>query len=886
MRFWKLSESPSDLEFKEKEKKKNMKTFDWHDVDILRSLGKGGFGEVFLVFNKQKNDNFALKVCGENSDKDWDWSKISEEDQILSKIQTQFRDDFLRYYGFYKTLNKSREYVYEMEAGEINLKEILKIRKHYNMENLLYIFNSLVNQLCEFEKHGIAWGDVKPENIILVKKDNDKFYYKISDMGIALLLEENQKEIPNEKIKGFSPFYASPEIKKARNQLKKLNPFLSDVYSLGILILIMTGRIKIKKKPQPIKKEIVATFLEEIKQCQYKDLYEILKGMLEEEVNTRLSFAQIQQKLKKLPIEPSQPLDEKVMIQKFNEKKEKKLPFLDRVKKHISLFLTYMESNIYSEVFSELHISEKLFLEHKEQFTSTQKDEYELELMKCFGFYYLEVKSDFNFAKQYFLKTLEISLKLSDDQKIIDSFYNLGRTYQMEGDFKRAEMNFGFAEQRILDFSSSKTESEANVYNNLAIFYENKGDFDKAIKYYEEALQIYNDHSSEKVKAKAANVFINLGGLMRNQGDYEKCINNYEKADQIYFELNGANHRDVALSQDVLGILYHITGELEKSNEYYETAYSIRNNIQIDLAHSFISIGSLFQTKGDNTKALDNYEKAYETNYEKFGEDNLETADSLNVLAGLHYQMNNFEQSKKYFQKVLNIKLLKIGENHLSTAKTLNQIRAFYAQVKKYEKAYEHEKRVLKIIVEILGEKNIHETWFIDYINLNESEQGDFENGINHLEQVYNLRKQILGNDHLYTIFAFKNMGDAYLRISNFAKCEEIFKEIEQKFLKSENHLEVYKIYTKIVELYEMKKDYEKEVEYAEKKMQVCEKIFKETDGEIIPCLEKLKDVYDHLDNKEKKEEMEYRLNLMKEKGIVQKKYHFNIMRNFKTKKY
>ena len=126
MRFWKLSESPSDLEFKEKEKKKNMKTFDWHDVDILRSLGKGGFGEVFLVFNKQKNDNFALKVFYENRDKHWDWSKISEEDQILSKIQTQFRDDFLRYYGFYKTLNKSREYVYEMEAGEINLKEILK----------------------------------------------------------------------------------------------------------------------------------------------------------------------------------------------------------------------------------------------------------------------------------------------------------------------------------------------------------------------------------------------------------------------------------------------------------------------------------------------------------------------------------------------------------------------------------------------------------------------------------------------------------------------------------------------------------------------------------------------------------------------------------------
>ena len=129
-----------------------------------------------------------------------------------------------------------------MENGRVTLEDILKAGKMYPCEELLYVLREIVEAFVILEENGIAHRDVKTSNIILVENEEITFNYKISDFGIGCKLKKGVQIVEANTISGVTREYAAPEILKfiEMDEIPSdslYNPFLADVFSLGIIAL-------------------------------------------------------------------------------------------------------------------------------------------------------------------------------------------------------------------------------------------------------------------------------------------------------------------------------------------------------------------------------------------------------------------------------------------------------------------------------------------------------------------------------------------------------------------------------------------------------------------------------------------------------------------------
>ena len=85
----------------------------------------------------------------------------------------------------------------------------------------------------------------------------------------------------------------------------------------------------------------------------------------------------------------------------------------------------------------------------------------------------------------------------------------------------------------------------ATTYNNMALVYNNQGEYEKALEWYEKGLEIDlktlgPDHPS------TASTYFNLGALYYNMKDYKTSLENLELALAIYLKSFGPNHPHIS----------------------------------------------------------------------------------------------------------------------------------------------------------------------------------------------------------------------------------------------------------------------------------------------------------------------------------------------------
>ena len=223
----------------------NIVQYDSQRAKKLKVLGKGSFGKVFLAYNESLGFMAIKEIKFQEKD---DLRRLLYEVEILKTIERTKNQNFLKFHGVFK--KDEMEYVIEMASGEINLLSMFELRKNrnkpYTQSELVYILSFLCKQYDFLEQNKIAHSDVKPQNVIVAKSSESpsEFIYCIADFGTSFLLEKEEKQIPCADLFGFSPKYASPEMKmieSGNNQFETYDPYLADVYSLGVAILELMG---------------------------------------------------------------------------------------------------------------------------------------------------------------------------------------------------------------------------------------------------------------------------------------------------------------------------------------------------------------------------------------------------------------------------------------------------------------------------------------------------------------------------------------------------------------------------------------------------------------------------------------------------------------------
>ena len=149
------------------------------EYEIIKELGKGGFGRVIHVKSKLDNKSYAIKeiiIKPEMLDK---LENIKKEAVILSKFNC---NNIVKYYDSY--LDKDKFYILMEYCAGKNLKKFIKEHNKNNElieEDIIY---NIIKQICigikEIHNKNIIHRDLKPENIFMNEKNEIKkrrFWY-------------------------------------------------------------------------------------------------------------------------------------------------------------------------------------------------------------------------------------------------------------------------------------------------------------------------------------------------------------------------------------------------------------------------------------------------------------------------------------------------------------------------------------------------------------------------------------------------------------------------------------------------------------------------------------------------------------------------------------
>ncbi len=199
------------------------------NYQLIRLLGSGGMGEVYLARNKNIDQLVAIKALHPKyADSPVLRARFKQEAVMLNSLNHPSIVKFLNFveneYGVFLIM----EYVEGCTLEDfINNKNGLIVEKKAvpMMMEILDAFNYA-------HKRGVVHRDIKPSNIFL----DTEGHIKILDFGIAQIVSEVNKTQGGQSI--GTPAYMSPEQVYGQPLDRR-----SDIYSLGVLFhQMLTGR--------------------------------------------------------------------------------------------------------------------------------------------------------------------------------------------------------------------------------------------------------------------------------------------------------------------------------------------------------------------------------------------------------------------------------------------------------------------------------------------------------------------------------------------------------------------------------------------------------------------------------------------------------------------
>jgi serine/threonine protein kinase len=202
---------------------------------VLRRIGEGGMGVVYVAEHVEIEKKVALKVLRDDYSKRPEVvDRFRQEARSASKIGHPHIVDVT---DFGQLEDGGVYFVMEFLSG-CGLNEICR-GEQVPLVRAVTIIEQIARALKAAHEKGIVHRDMKPENVFLIKRDEREDFVKILDFGIAKISDRDNegKRLTKTGMIFGTPEYMSPEQAVG----KKLRP-TSDIYSFGIVIYeMLTG---------------------------------------------------------------------------------------------------------------------------------------------------------------------------------------------------------------------------------------------------------------------------------------------------------------------------------------------------------------------------------------------------------------------------------------------------------------------------------------------------------------------------------------------------------------------------------------------------------------------------------------------------------------------
>ena len=192
------------------------------------------------------------------------------------------------------------------------------------------------------------------------------------------------------------------------------------------------------------------------------------------------------------------------------------------------------------------------------------------------------------FSQAYYEKDLDNKIalytKILDiDPSYAEAYNNRDIAYGIKGEYNKAIEDYNQAIALKKDF--------AEAYNNRGNAYGIKGEYDKAIEDFTQAIALKKDF---------AEAYNNRGSAYDDKGEYDKAIEDFTQAIAL--------KKDYAEAYYNRGNAYGIKGEYDKAIKDFTQAIALKK----DFAEAYNNRGNAYRKKGEYDKAIEDCTQAIE----------------------------------------------------------------------------------------------------------------------------------------------------------------------------------------------------------------------------------------------------------------------------------
>ncbi len=203
---------------------------------ILRKLGEGGMGTVYLAEHVKMGRKAALKVMNPGMTADTDAiARFNREAANASRLN---HPNVCGIYDFGETPEGLIYLAMEYIEGE-SLTSLIAKSGALAPQRAAAIIHQAADALAVAHDYGIVHRDLKPDNIMIAKGRDNTDLVKVVDFGIAKASASDAQKVTKTGLVVGTPEYMSPE-QLAGDKLDGR----SDIYSLGLVAFnCLTGKL-------------------------------------------------------------------------------------------------------------------------------------------------------------------------------------------------------------------------------------------------------------------------------------------------------------------------------------------------------------------------------------------------------------------------------------------------------------------------------------------------------------------------------------------------------------------------------------------------------------------------------------------------------------------
>lgn len=338
--------------------------------------------------------------------------------------------------------------------------------------------------------------------------------------------------------------------------------------------------------------------------------------------------------------------------------------------------------------------------------------------------------------------------------------------------------------------------------NGIGGVYENLGQYQQALDYYQQALAIRRDIGDREGEGASLN---SIGGGYSSLGQYQQALNYYQQALVIFQNLGHRAGEGTTLNN--IGIVYQYLGQYQQALDYHQQSLAIKQEIgnREGEGASLDSIGRIYHNLGQGRPALEFYQQALVIAQE-IGNRAGQAAILNNIGAilsdiGVNWQRRQEQERKRYsvtqatrpwdliedasprhYKQAIKsyyqaLTILKDMGDQSGQAVTLHNIGLVYNNRGKYEQALDHYQQSLAISLDIGDRAGQGRT--LANIGLVYKNQGNTAQAIDLLKQGIEVKESIQGDlkiEEFKTSFAAEQIN-VYEKLIRLLFEEDRFEE-------------------------------------------------------------------------------------------------------------